>query len=155
MPRALDAIDLKILAALQREGRITKTALAEQVGLSPPPCWERLKRLEKAGLIKGYHAEIDLAQHHLAPNGYLHAGVIVTLADTCCGFGVRTGPNGTDAFTTIELKANFLSTVLDGTIVCEARPLHRGRTTEVWDATVTQGERTLASFRCTQLRLSR
>ena len=100
-------------------------------------------------------AEIDLAQHHLAPNGYLHAGVIVTLADTCCGFGVRTGPNGTDAFTTIELKANFLSTVLDGTIVCEARPLHRGRTTEVWDATVTQGERTLASFRCTQLRLSR
>ena len=62
MARALDAIDLKILSALQREGRITKVALAERVGLSPTPCWERLKRLEKAGLIKGYHAEIDLAQ---------------------------------------------------------------------------------------------
>jgi Lrp/AsnC family transcriptional regulator of ectoine degradation len=58
----LDAIDIKILAALQREGRITKIALAEKVGLSPTPCWERLKRLEKAGFIKGYRAEIDLAK---------------------------------------------------------------------------------------------
>jgi Lrp/AsnC family transcriptional regulator of ectoine degradation len=56
----LDAIDIRILATLQREGRITKTALAERVHLSPTPCWERLKRLEKAGLIRGYHAEIAL-----------------------------------------------------------------------------------------------
>jgi Lrp/AsnC family transcriptional regulator, regulator of ectoine-degradation genes len=56
----LDGIDLKILGTLQAEGRITKAALAEAAGLSPTPCWERLKRLEKAGLIKGYHAEIDL-----------------------------------------------------------------------------------------------
>ncbi len=56
----LDAIDLKILAALQAKGRITKVALAEAVNLSPTPCWERLKRLEKAGVVKGYHAEIDL-----------------------------------------------------------------------------------------------
>lgn len=56
----LDAIDLKILATLQQHGRITKTALAERVNLSPTPCWERLKRLEKAGLIRGYHAEIAL-----------------------------------------------------------------------------------------------
>lgn len=58
----LDAIDLKILATLQTEGRTTKVALAEAVNLSPTPCWERLKRLEKAGLIKGYHALIDLEQ---------------------------------------------------------------------------------------------
>ena len=58
----LDAIDLKILARLQSEGRITKAALAEAVNLSPTPCWERLKRLEKSGLIRGYHAEIDLEQ---------------------------------------------------------------------------------------------
>lgn len=58
----LDAIDLRILAALQQEGRITKLALAERVQLSPTACWERLKRLEKAGLIKGYHAAIDLAK---------------------------------------------------------------------------------------------
>ena len=58
----LDAIDLKILATLQTEGRITKLALAERVNLSPTPCWERLKRLEKAGFIKGYRGEIDLAK---------------------------------------------------------------------------------------------
>ena len=58
----LDAIDLKILATLQKQGRITKLALAEQVNLSPTPCWERLKRLEKAGFIKGYRGEIDLAK---------------------------------------------------------------------------------------------
>jgi Lrp/AsnC family transcriptional regulator of ectoine degradation len=56
----LDAIDLKILATLQTQGRITKAALAEAVNLSPTPCWERLKRLEQSGLIRGYHAEIDL-----------------------------------------------------------------------------------------------
>ena len=56
----LDAIDLKILETLQREGRITKTALAERVNLSPTPCWERLKRLEKAGVIRGYRAEVSL-----------------------------------------------------------------------------------------------
>ena len=56
----LDAIDLKILSALQARGRITKVALAAAVNLSPTPCWERLKRLEKAGVVKAYRAEIDL-----------------------------------------------------------------------------------------------
>ncbi len=56
----LDDRDLKILAILQREGRITKAALAERVNLSPTPCWERLKRLEKAGIIEGYGARINL-----------------------------------------------------------------------------------------------
>lgn len=56
----LDTIDLKILTVLQARGRITKLALAEAVHLSPTPCWERLKRLENAGVIKGYHASIDL-----------------------------------------------------------------------------------------------
>jgi len=58
----LDAIDLKILAALQREGRMSKVKLAETVNLSPSPCWERLRRLEKAGIIAGYHARIDLTK---------------------------------------------------------------------------------------------
>ena len=56
----LDAIDLRILSTLQQEGRITKAALAERVHLSPTPCWTRLKRLEKAGLIRGYFAEVAL-----------------------------------------------------------------------------------------------
>lgn len=58
----LDAFDVKILAAVQREGRITKLALARKVGLSPTPCWVRLKRLEDSGIIQGYAARIDLRQ---------------------------------------------------------------------------------------------
>lgn len=56
----LDAIDLRILEAVQRDGRITKLALAEQVGLSATPCWLRLRKLEKAGIVQGYHARLDL-----------------------------------------------------------------------------------------------
>lgn len=56
----LDKIDFKILRVLSDDGRITKSALAEKVGLSPSPCWERLRRLEDSGLISGYHAEINL-----------------------------------------------------------------------------------------------
>lgn len=57
MPR-LDAIDLRILEAIQLNGRITKLALAEKVGLSATPCWTRLRRLEQAGIVTGYHARI-------------------------------------------------------------------------------------------------
>jgi len=56
----LDPIDLKILAALQAEGRITKLTLSERVNLSPSACFERLRRLEQSGYIKGFHADIDL-----------------------------------------------------------------------------------------------
>ena len=55
----LDAIDLRILEAVQRDGRITKLKLAEVAGLSPTPCWLRLRKLEKAGLIEGYHARLS------------------------------------------------------------------------------------------------
>lgn len=58
----LDAVDLKILRVLQCDGRITKVGLAEAVNLSPSPCWERLKRLEQAGIIKGYQARLDAAK---------------------------------------------------------------------------------------------
>lgn len=56
----LDPIDLRILDAIQRDGRITKLALAEQVGLSPTPCWVRLAKLEKAGIVSGYHARVAM-----------------------------------------------------------------------------------------------
>ena len=101
-------------------------------------------------------AQIEVRPHHLAPNGYLHAGVVVTLADTCCGYGVRTAlPDGATGFTTIELKSNHLATALDGVIRCEATLVHGGRTTQVWDAVVrsVDSDRTLAMFRCTQLLL--
>lgn len=58
----LDSFDLQILAALQANGRMTKVKLAELIGLSPTPCGARIDRLEKAGFIRGYNADIDIAQ---------------------------------------------------------------------------------------------
>jgi Lrp/AsnC family leucine-responsive transcriptional regulator len=55
----MDAIDKKILRALSRQGRLTNAELAEEVGLSASPCWTRVKRLEQAGVIKGYAAVLD------------------------------------------------------------------------------------------------
>ena len=55
----LDATDLRILAEVQRDGRITKVALAERVGLSATPCTERVRRMERVGVITGYHARVD------------------------------------------------------------------------------------------------
>lgn len=61
MSITLDDRDLRILDILSREGRISKTELARRVNLSATPCWERLKRLEEAGLIRGYRAQIALS----------------------------------------------------------------------------------------------
>ena len=97
---------------------------------------------------------LTVAPYLLAPNGFLHAGALVTLADTAAGYGcVANLPAGANGFTTIELKSNHLATTLDGHVDCTARPAHVGRTTQVWDATVTHREsgRTLALFRCTQM----
>jgi len=98
--------------------------------------------------------ELPVVESVMAPNGYLHAGSVVTLADTLCGYGcVANLPADATGFTTIELKSNHLGTALEGSIVGLATPVHRGKTTQVWDAIVTHKEsgRTLAVFRCTQL----
>jgi DNA-binding Lrp family transcriptional regulator len=55
----LDAMDLRILAELQSDGRMTNVELAHRVGLSAPPCLRRVRRLEEAGVIRGYHADLD------------------------------------------------------------------------------------------------
>ncbi|QLC73222.1 Lrp/AsnC family transcriptional regulator [Pseudomonas sp. LPB0260] len=55
----LDSYDLKILRILQHNGRITKSSLAEAINLSVSPCWERVKRLEEAGIIRGYGAQLN------------------------------------------------------------------------------------------------
>jgi uncharacterized protein (TIGR00369 family) len=96
---------------------------------------------------------MELADKHLAPNGYLHAAAVIALADTACGYGcILSLPEGGTGFTTIELKTNFLRTAKGGTITCEATRVHGGRTTQLWDATVRDPDgRTMALFRCTQL----
>ena len=99
-------------------------------------------------------SEMAVAPHLMAPNGFLHAGSIVTLADTSCGYGcVAHLPVGASGFTTVELKSNHLGTALDGMLDCVATAAHLGRTTQVWDAIVTHRDsgRTLALFRCTQM----
>ena len=99
-------------------------------------------------------ARMKVERSKCAWNGYLHAGAVVSLADTCCGYAtVRNLPESAAGFTTIELKSNFFGTALEGDVVCTARPVHKGRTTQVWDAEVIagQGGKRIAQFRCTQM----
>lgn len=99
-------------------------------------------------------SELTVEAIHMAPNGFLHAGTLVTLADTSCGYGCIVNlPEGAAGFTTIELKSNHLGTTRDGLIKCVAKLVHAGRTTQVWDAIVKHHEsgKTLALFRCTQM----
>lgn len=98
-------------------------------------------------------AELPLREHLFAPNGYLHAGSVVSLADTAAGYACLAHlPEGA-GFTTLELKANFVRALREGVLHCEAKAVHLGRTTHVWDALVTGDgdERPVALFRCTQL----
>jgi uncharacterized protein (TIGR00369 family) len=99
-------------------------------------------------------AEFTVNGYHLAPNGFLHAGSVVTLADTACGYACFSHlPEGAQNFTTIELKSNHLGTAREGTVVATATAVHLGRTTQVWDATVINKDtgKTIALFRCTQM----
>jgi len=99
-------------------------------------------------------AELEIKSFLIAPNGYLHAGSVVTLADTASGYGCMANlPDGATGFTTIELKANYIGTVRDGFIDCVATAAHLGSTTQVWDAAVTRRDtgQIIALFRCTQM----
>ncbi len=99
-------------------------------------------------------AELRITEVHMAPNGFLHAGTVVALADTCAGYGcIAQLPPGATGFTTLELKSNHLGTAREGTIVGSAKPVHLGKTTQVWDTVVThlESRKTIALFRCTQL----
>ena len=90
----------------------------------------------------------------IAPNGFMHAASVIGLLDTLCGFAtIANLPEGAVSFTTIELKSNFLGTVRDGALLGRATPVHRGRTTQVWDAVGTDEKtgKTVAMFRCTQM----
>ncbi len=102
------------------------------------------------------HAEAELAVRPelMAPNGFLHAGSVVSLADTCAGLGcVESLPAGAEAFTTMELKTNLIGTARSGMVDCVATLVHSGRSTQLWDARVSSRDsgKTIALFRCTQM----
>jgi uncharacterized protein (TIGR00369 family) len=123
--------------------RLGRGNLPEQMGIE-------ILALE-ANQVKG---RVVITESHLAPNGILHAAVATSLADMCCGYGtIASLPEGAQGHATIELKCNFVSTANKGVIVCEAAPLHSGKITQVWDATVFQeaDNRPVAHFRCTQI----
>jgi uncharacterized protein (TIGR00369 family) len=130
------------------------------------PTVEELNR-RSAGHLPGYlgivvthlgerelRAELPVRKELMAPNGFLHAGSVVTLADTSAGYGcIAHLPEGATGFTTVELKSNHLGTAREGTIECTATAVHLGKTTQVWDSVVTHREsgKTIALFRCTQM----
>lgn len=98
---------------------------------------------------------VPITESLIAGTGYVWAPVVVGLADALSAYGCGASmPHGAVSFTTVELKTNFLGSARAGeTITAVATPAHRGRTTQVWDSTVSNGStgRTVALFRCTQL----
>ena len=72
----LDRIDLRILADLQADGRMTNVDLAERAGISAPPCLRRVRALEQAGFIKGYHAEINAEAMGFGVTIFAHVGLV-------------------------------------------------------------------------------
>ena len=94
-----------------------------------------------------------ISERHLASNGYLHAASVIALADTTAGYGcVANLPDGAYGFTTVELKSNHLATLTEGVLASTGKMAHDGRSTQVWDVTVSDEKtgKALALFRCTQ-----
>ena len=120
-----------------------------QKGSLPGLLGVRVTGLEEGALT----AELTVRSELLAPNGFLHAATVIGLADTACGYACLAHlPDNARNFTTIELKSNFLGTSTEGTIRAVAEAVHLGRSTQVWDATVTAPDgKTMALFRCTQI----
>lgn len=128
-------------ALTERLNSVSRDRLPGHLGMS----FEALE----GGAVAGW---FDVEPHHLAPNGFLHAASIIALADTAAGYGCfGAKPAKAIGFTTIELKSNFLGTVTSGRVEATAKLIHRGRTTQVWDAEATSAGNVLALFRCTQM----
>jgi len=99
-------------------------------------------------------AEMAVKKEYFAPNGYLHAGSIVTFADTIAGYATLTHlPSKAKSFTTLELKSNFIGAIREGKLHCECFAEHSGRTTQVWRVIVSDMtiQKKVALFSCTQL----
>lgn len=133
------------------EGNVAAAFAERQKGTLPGELgleWEEVAN----GRAKG---AFTVAQGHMAPNGFLHAASVIALVDSACGYAcMASAPEGASGFTTIELKANYLSTAKVGErVVCEARLAHGGRMTQVWDAEAVNATtgKTMALFRCTQM----
>jgi 1,4-dihydroxy-2-naphthoyl-CoA hydrolase len=120
------------------------------VGKLPEHLGLVITEVEPGRVVGRFEVRPDLVAHI----GFLLAGVVLSVADILCAYGVSTAwPEGASGFTTAEVKCNFMSTLRDGAAVCTAELLHGGRTTQVWDATMRDEAtgRLMAAFRCTQI----
>ncbi|MEM6806663.1 MAG: PaaI family thioesterase [Bacteroidota bacterium] len=110
----------------------------------------KITKIEEAKL----KAEMPVKREFFAPNGFLHAGSIITLADTAAGYASLAHlPENGKSFTTLELKSNFIKATRKGMLECECKAEHLGRTTHVWRVNVYDQEsrKKIAVFSCTQL----
>ncbi len=118
-------------------------------------CLPGLLGIEVLSVAPGeLRARMKVTKQLCAPNGFLHAASVVANADTACGYAtVNSLPAEAQGFTTIELKTNFIGTALKNDMKCVARLVHKGRSTQVWDAEVisSETEKKIALFRCTQM----
>lgn len=110
----------------------------------------RVTEVAEGRVVGRFAVRPDLVAH----TGYLLAGCLLSVADILCAYGVSTVWNeGSNGFTTVEVKCNFMGTLLEGEVECAAELLHGGRSTQIWDATLTNAAtgKKLAVFRCTQM----
>jgi 1,4-dihydroxy-2-naphthoyl-CoA hydrolase len=120
------------------------------VGKLPEHLGVKIIEVADGKVVGRFEVRPDLVAH----TGYLLAGVVLGIADLLCGYGVSTAwPEGANGFTTVEVKCNFMGTLLKGAGLVTAELLHGGRTTQVWDAKFTDEAtgKLLAVFRCTQI----
>ncbi|MET0274075.1 MAG: PaaI family thioesterase [Phenylobacterium sp.] len=120
------------------------------VGKLPEHLGLTITEVEDGRVVGRFTVRPDLVAH----TGYLLAGVVLSVADLLCAYGVSTvWPEGANGFTTAEVKANFTGTLTEGEAVCTATLLHGGRTTQVWDARVEAAAtgKLMTAFRCTQI----
>jgi 1,4-dihydroxy-2-naphthoyl-CoA hydrolase len=138
----------------ERTGPDTVRRFNEQPPWGQFPSMIGLEMLEiERDVVRGRLAVTDRL---LAGTGFLWAPVVVGLADALCAAGTGANLSEGESFTTVELKTNFLGSARNGeAIEGEARPSHLGRTTQVWDVTVTNttAGRVIALQRCTQMLL--
>ncbi len=147
-----DRLDLREVSAGNPASRLVDRINASQAGALPGLLGLQWIEAER-GHIRG---RFDIAAKHFSPHGLLHGASIVALADTACGFGCLASlPDGAIGFATGELKTNFIGAAREGGVSCEARLVHAGRTTQVWDAEIRSEAtgKTIALFRCTQMLL--
>ena len=117
--------------------------LPEHLGLS-------ITEVEAGRVLGRFKVRPDLVAH----TGYLLAGVVLSIADLLCAYGVSTAwPEGASGFTTVEATCNFMGSLRSGAGVCTAKLRHGGHSSQVWDAEFTDEStgRLLAVFRCTQI----